>query len=560
MPGRIIGVSLDARGQPALRMALQTREQHIRRDKATCNICTAQVLLAVMAGFYAVWHGPEGLTRIARRVHGLTALLATALPEIGIAVVNDSFFDTLTLEVPGRAHDLFIAARDAGLNLRLVDADHLGLSLDETTTHHDLRRLLAALGAEAARIQSLLERVYDDAFIATDLARTSPFLTHPVFALHRSETEMLRYLRRLQAKDIALDRAMIPLGSCTMKLNATAEMLPITWPEFANLHPFAPQDQAAGYQALFRDLEAWLKEITGFDAVSLQPNAGSQGEYAGLLAIRAWHDSRHDQARDVCLIPSSAHGTNPASAVMAGMRVVVVGCDAQGNVDLADLEAKAKLHHDRLAALMVTYPSTHGVFEATIKDICALVHAHGGQVYLDGANLNALVGIARPAELGADVCHMNLHKTFCIPHGGGGPGMGPIGVKAHLAPFLPDHPVVTGVNPYDGEHSVGCGLRRPLGLRRDPADLLGLHRHDGRPRPAPAPPRSRSSTPTTSPPASPPTTRWSTPARTAWSPTNASSTSAASRRRPASPPRTSPSAWSTTASTPPPCPGPCPRP
>ena len=365
--------------------------------------------------------------------------------------------------MPGRAHDLFIAARDAGLNLRLVDADHLGLSLDETTTHHDLRRLLAALGAEAARIQALLDRVYDDSFIATDLARTTPFLTHPVFALHRSETEMLRYLRRLQAKDIALDRAMIPLGSCTMKLNATAEMLPITWPEFANLHPFAPQDQAAGYQALFRDLEAWLKEITGFDAVSLQPNAGSQGEYAGLLAIRAWHDSRHDQARDVCLIPSSAHGTNPASAVMAGMRVVVVGCDAHGNVDLADLEAKAKLHHDRLAALMVTYPSTHGVFEATIKDICALVHAHGGQVYLDGANLNALVGIARPAELGADVCHMNLHKTFCIPHGGGGPGMGPIGVKAHLAPFLPDHPVVTGVNPYDGEHSVGAVAAAPWG-------------------------------------------------------------------------------------------------
>jgi glycine dehydrogenase len=463
MPGRIIGVSVDARGRPALRMALQTREQHIRRDKATSNICTAQVLLAVMSGFYAVWHGPEGLTRIARRVHGLTALLARALPELGIEVANPSFFDTLTLAVPGRAHDLLIAARDAGLNLRLVDQDHLGLSLDETTTGGDLRRLLAALGAEAARIAELMERVYDEAFIPTDLRRTSPFLTHPVFARHRSETEMLRYLRRLQARDIALDRAMIPLGSCTMKLNATAEMLPVTWPGFANLHPFAPQDQAAGYQTLFHDLEAWLKEITGFDAVSLQPNAGSQGEYAGLLAIRGWHDGRGDKARDVCLIPSSAHGTNPASAVMAGMRVVVVGCDAAGNIDTADLAAKVQTHKDRLAALMVTYPSTHGVFEATIKDICALVHAHGGQVYLDGANLNALVGIARPAELGADVCHMNLHKTFCIPHGGGGPGMGPIGVKAHLAPFLPDHPVVTGVNPYDREQSVGAVAAAPWG-------------------------------------------------------------------------------------------------
>ncbi|MFZ1426129.1 MAG: aminomethyl-transferring glycine dehydrogenase, partial [Geminicoccaceae bacterium] len=463
MPGRIIGVSVDSRGQPALRMALQTREQHIRRDKATSNICTAQVLLAVMAGCFAVYHGPEGLTRIARRVHGLTAILAGALPAIGIEVVNGTFFDTLTLAVPGRAHDLLIKARDAGINLRFVDEDHLGLSLDETTTHHDLRRLLAAFGAEAARIQALLEAVYDDAFVATGLGRTSLFLTHPVFHRYRSETEMLRYLRRLQAKDIALDRAMIPLGSCTMKLNATTEMLPVTWPEFASLHPFAPPDQAAGYQALFHDLEAWLKEITGFDAVSLQPNAGSQGEYAGLLAIRAWHDSRRERARTICLIPSSAHGTNPASAVMAGMQVVVVACDAAGNVDLADLEAKADKHKDQLAALMVTYPSTHGVFEARIKDICAIVHARGGQVYMDGANLNALVGIARPAELGADVCHMNLHKTFCIPHGGGGPGMGPIGVKAHLAPFLPDHPVVTGVNPYDGDHSVGAVSAAPWG-------------------------------------------------------------------------------------------------
>jgi glycine dehydrogenase len=463
LPGRIIGVSVDSRGQPALRMALQTREQHIRRDKATSNICTAQVLLAVMAGCYAVWHGPEGLTRIARRVHGLTGLLAAALRELGVEVANDSFFDTLTLAVPGRAHELLIAARDVGINLRFVDADRLGLSLDETTDHNVLRRLLAVFGAEAARLQELMERVYEDSFIPSDLGRTSPFLAHPVFHRHRSETEMLRYLRRLQNKDIALDRAMIPLGSCTMKLNATAEMIPVTWPEFAHLHPFAPPDQAAGYQALFHELEAWLKEITGFDAVSLQPNAGSQGEYAGLLAIRAWHESRGDRHRDACLIPSSAHGTNPASAVMAGMQVVVVRCDADGNVDLADLEAKAAQHNDRLAALMVTYPSTHGVFEERIKDICAVVHANGGQVYMDGANLNALVGVARPAELGADVCHMNLHKTFCIPHGGGGPGMGPIGVKAHLAPFLPDHPVVTGVNPYDGEHSVGAVSAAPWG-------------------------------------------------------------------------------------------------
>ncbi|HEX6013514.1 MAG TPA: aminomethyl-transferring glycine dehydrogenase [Geminicoccaceae bacterium] len=463
LPGRIIGVSVDSRGQPALRMALQTREQHIRRDKATSNICTAQVLLAVMAGFYAVYHGPEGLTRIARRVQGLTGLMATALRDLGVEVANGSFFDTLTLSVPGRAHELLIAARDLGINLRFVDADRLGLCLDETTDHNVLRRLLAVFGAEAKHLQELMKRVYEDSFIPPELGRTSPFLTHPVFHRHRSETEMLRYLRRLQNKDIALDRAMIPLGSCTMKLNATAEMIPVTWPEFAHLHPFAPPDQAAGYQALFHELEAWLKEITGFDAVSLQPNAGSQGEYAGLLAIRAWHDGRGDGHRDVCLIPSSAHGTNPASAVMAGMQVVVVRCDADGNVDLADLEAKAVQHKDRLAALMVTYPSTHGVFEERIKDICAVVHANGGQVYMDGANLNALVGIARPAELGADVCHMNLHKTFCIPHGGGGPGMGPIGVRAHLAPFLPDHPVVTGVNPYDGEHSVGAVSAAPWG-------------------------------------------------------------------------------------------------
>jgi glycine dehydrogenase len=462
MPGRIIGVSVDARGRPALRMALQTREQHIRREKATSNICTAQVLLAVMAGFYAVYHGPEGLARIARRVHGLTCLLASGLRALGVEVATAAFFDTLTVKVPGRAHDLLIGARNAGINLRHVDADHLGISLDETTDQEVIRRLLAVFDVAGAK-QLDLAKLDDATTIPEPLRRGSPFLTHPVFSRYRSETEMLRYLRKLQGKDIALDRAMIPLGSCTMKLNATAEMIPITWPEFAHLHPFVPQEQAAGYQALFHDLEAWLKEITGFDAVSLQPNAGSQGEYAGLLAIRAWHDSRGDRARDVCLIPSSAHGTNPASAIMAGMRVVVVGCDTNGNVDLADLEAKAEQHKERLAALMVTYPSTHGVFEERIKDICAVVHARGGQVYMDGANLNALVGIARPAEIGADVCHMNLHKTFCIPHGGGGPGMGPIGVKAHLAPFLPNHPVVTGVNPYDREHSVGAVSAAPWG-------------------------------------------------------------------------------------------------
>ena len=462
MPGRIIGVSVDARGRPALRMALQTREQHIRREKATSNICTAQVLLAVMAGAFAVYHGPEGLDRIGRRVHGLTCLLAEALRRLGLEPVHRTFFDTLTVGTPGRAHDLLVAAREAGIDLRPVDDDHLGISLDETTDDGTLRRLLAALDPERGPALDLAALPAGPA-IPEPQRRRTPYLEHPVFHRHRSETEMLRYLRRLQAKDIALDRAMIPLGSCTMKLNATAEMIPVTWPELANLHPFAPPEQAAGYQALFHDLEAWLKEITGFDAVSLQPNAGSQGEYAGLLAIRAWHDARGDRHRDVCLIPSSAHGTNPASAVMAGMQVVVVGCDPSGNVDLQDLEAKAEQHKDRLAALMVTYPSTHGVFEEGIKDVCAAVHARGGQVYLDGANLNALVGLARPAEFGADVCHMNLHKTFCIPHGGGGPGMGPIGVKAHLAPFLPDHPVVEGVNPYGREESVGAVAAAPWG-------------------------------------------------------------------------------------------------
>ncbi len=464
MPGRIIGVSVDSRGRPAMRMALQTREQHIRREKATSNICTAQVLLAVIAGMYAVWHGPEGLRKIARRVHLLTHLLAERLRTAGVRLEHDSYFDTLTLVLPGRAAELVAAGADAGINLRMVDDHRIGVSLDETSTLETCARLMGLLGSpvDAADLRTgpavdILEGVPEA------LRRTSGFLTHPVFHAHRSETLMMRYLRRLQAKDIALDRAMIPLGSCTMKLNAAAEMIPVTWSGFADLHPFAPREQAAGYAELFRDLKAWLAEITGFDAVSLQPNAGSQGEYAGLLTIRAYHAARGEGRRDICLIPSSAHGTNPASAVLAGMRVVVVGCDERGNVDLADLTSKAELHAAELAALMVTYPSTHGVFERRIKEICDIVHERGGQVYMDGANLNALVGIARPAELGADVSHMNLHKTFCIPHGGGGPGMGPIGVKAHLAPFLPDHPVVKGLDLARRDDGEGAVAAAPWG-------------------------------------------------------------------------------------------------
>jgi glycine dehydrogenase len=462
MPGRIIGVSVDSRGKPALRMALQTREQHIRREKATSNICTAQVLLANMAGMFAVWHGPEGLTRIATRTHRLTAVLAEGLRRAGVEVANDTFFDTLTLNAPGRAHDLLMAAREAGIDLRYhADHDRLGVSLDQTSDTALVARLLEILGGRKADAAALDAEAPEG--LPEGLRRTRPFLTHPVFSRYRSETEMLRYLRRLQAKDIALDRSMIPLGSCTMKLNASAEMIPVTFPGFGNLHPFAPADQAKGYQQLFRDLEGWLREITGFDAVSLQPNAGSQGEYAGLLVIRAWHEHRGDAHRDICLIPSSAHGTNPASAIMAGMRVVVVGCDESGNVDVDDLRAKAERHKDELAALMVTYPSTHGVFEARIREICDIVHERHGQVYMDGANLNALVGLARPAEFGADVCHINLHKTFCIPHGGGGPGMGPIAVKAHLAPYLPNHPLVPGVNPYGEDTSVGPVAAAPWG-------------------------------------------------------------------------------------------------
>ncbi len=442
MPGRLVGVSVDAAGRPAHRLALQTREQHIRREKATSNICTAQVLLAVIASMYAVYHGPEGLRHIAEQVHRQTTRLGRALRAGSFQVVHDHFFDTLAVGVPGRADELVAAAREQGLNLRCVDADTIGISLDETTDDAVLERVAAALGVDLADDA-------DDA-LPVPLRRTTEYLTHPVFSAHRSETEMLRYLRSLADKDIALDRSMIPLGSCTMKLNATTEMAAVTWPEFGQLHPFAPTDQAEGYRELITTLEEWLCEITGYDRVSLQPNAGSQGELAGLLAIRGYHASRGESERDVCLIPSSAHGTNAASAVMAGMRVVVVACDADGNVDVPDLEAKVTEHSADLAVLMVTYPSTHGVFEERITDLCDLVHSHGGQVYVDGANLNALVGVARPGWFGGDVSHLNLHKTFCIPHGGGGPGVGPVAVLEHLAPFLPNHPLVPEAGPATG--------------------------------------------------------------------------------------------------------------
>jgi glycine dehydrogenase len=440
LPGRLVGVSVDTAGRPALRLALQTREQHIRREKATSNICTAQVLLAVIAGFYAVYHGPDGLREIAERVHGLAVGLAGRLRAGGVELEHEQFVDTVVARVPGRADVVVAAALAAGFNLRRLDADRVGIALDETCDEAVVEVVAGAVlgvvgGAAGASVEV-------GSAIPDSLRRRSPYLTHPVFSTHRSETAMLRYLRRLADMDLALDRTMIPLGSCTMKLNATSEMVPITWPEFADLHPFVPADQAAGYRRLFADLEAWLAEITGYDAVSLQPNAGSQGEYAGLLAIRAYHRSRGDEGRTVCLIPSSAHGTNAASAVLAGMEVSVVACDESGNIDVDDLAAKIDKAGDRLAALMVTYPSTHGVYEATITEVCEMVHAAGGQVYLDGANLNALVGLARPGRFGADVSHLNLHKTFCIPHGGGGPGVGPIGVKAHLAPFLPGHGVV----------------------------------------------------------------------------------------------------------------------
>ncbi len=433
LPGRLIGVSVDAQGNKAYRLTLQTREQHIRREKATSNICTAQVLLAVMAAMYAVYHGPEGLARIARRTHRLAAILAAALRKAGIAVGGD-FFDTL--HVTGiDAHTIHAMANAAHVNLRHIDATSLAISLDETTTRDDVHQLAALFGARIDDLDAL-DRDTPDALPAS-LQRTSGFLTHPVFNSYRSEHEMLRYLRQLADKDLALDRSMIPLGSCTMKLNATAEMIPVTWPEFANIHPLAPAEQWRGYKELIDGLEAMLIAITGYDAVSLQPNAGAQGEYAGLLAIRAYHRANGQSQRDVCLIPESAHGTNPASAQMCGMTVVVTKCDANGNVDVEDIRAKAGKYADRLAAIMLTYPSTHGVFEEEIAQICEIVHQHGGQVYTDGANLNALCGVARPGRWGSDVSHLNLHKTFCIPHGGGGPGVGPCAVKSHLAPFLP---------------------------------------------------------------------------------------------------------------------------
>ncbi|MEU1812589.1 aminomethyl-transferring glycine dehydrogenase [Micromonospora aurantiaca (nom. illeg.)] len=433
LPGRLVGVSRDADGNPAYRLALQTREQHIRREKATSNICTAQVLLAVMAGMYAVYHGADGLRAIARRTHRAAARLAAGLRAGGVRVADVAFFDTVTATVPGRAAEVVAAAAARNVNLRLVDADRVGVSCDETTTPAHLQAVWAAFGVDGFDGDT-------DAALPDGLARTSDFLTHPVFHSHHSETAMLRYLRRLADFDYALDRGMIPLGSCTMKLNATTEMEPITWPEFAHLHPFAPDAQTAGYRELIAQLEGWLAEVTGYDAVSVQPNAGSQGELAGLLAIRGYHRERGEAHRDVCLIPSSAHGTNAASAVMAGMRVVVVGCDADGNIDLVDLDAKIDKHRDALAAIMVTYPSTHGVYETGIAQLCAKVHDAGGQVYVDGANLNALVGFAKPGRFGADVSHLNLHKTFCIPHGGGGPGVGPVAVRSHLAPFLPGDP------------------------------------------------------------------------------------------------------------------------
>jgi glycine dehydrogenase len=437
MPGRLVGLSHDTRQKPAYRLALQTREQHIRRDKATSNICTAQVLLAVMASMYAVYHGPEGLRAIARRVHDLTRVLERGLRAIGLTPLPGPFFDTLTVVMPAGQRDLWIArALQQGMNLRRLEMG-VGISLDETTEWADVTRLLASAGASGEMdFDALAEETLQAPGGLEN--RKSAFLTHPVFHKHNTETEMLRYIRGLEAKDISLVHSMIPLGSCTMKLNATSEMLPVSWPEFAHMHPFCPPDQAAGYSLMIEQLQAWLAEITGFAAVCLEPNAGSQGEYAGLLVIRAYHRARNEMGRLVCLIPTSAHGTNPASAVMAGMEVVTVVCKPDGDIDMEDLRAKAELHSERLAALMVTYPSTHGVFEEGIREICALIHRHGGQVYMDGANMNAQVALCRPGDFGADVCHLNLHKTFCIPHGGGGPGVGPIGVAAHLAPFLPN--------------------------------------------------------------------------------------------------------------------------
>jgi glycine dehydrogenase len=455
LPGRIVGLSIDSRGQPAYRLALQTREQHIRREKATSNICTAQVLLAVIASMYAVYHGPEGLTHIARAVHRRTSVLAAGLRKLGFVPQSDAFFDTVTVGVGDKRDDIIARALSEKINFRIGERT-LGIALDETTTPAVVEAVWRAFGGTLSYAE--IEVSAREA-LPSELRRSSAFLAHPVFHAHRSETELLRYMRKLSDRDLALDRAMIPLGSCTMKLNATAEMIPLTWSEFGSLHPFAPREQAKGYHALFARLEKWLCDMTGYDAISLQPNSGAQGEYAGLLAIRDYHAARGEPHRKVCLIPSSAHGTNPASASMAGMEVVVVACDARGDVDVDDLRAKAEKHSKNLAAIMITYPSTHGVFEEHISEICDIVHGHGGQVYLDGANMNAQVGLSRPGDYGADVSHLNLHKTFCIPHGGGGPGMGPIGVKAHLAPFLPGHPATDGATP----RAVGPVSAAPFG-------------------------------------------------------------------------------------------------
>ena len=462
MPGRVIGVSVDSQGEPALRMALQTREQHIRREKATSNICTSQALLAIIASFYAIYHGKLGLERIAKRVQKYTSILASGLRMNGYKVLNDTYFDTITIRAPGVANRVISSAMEAGINLRKIDSNHLGVSFDETTQREDIRTILKCFplkGMNEKEVTTYHNATTTGLFndpkesIPKEFIRTDDILDDLVFEKYHSETEMMRYMRRLSRKDIALDRSMIPLGSCTMKLNSATEMQAISFNKFANMHPFVPLEQAQGYQQLFTELEEMLCRLTGFDAFSLQPNAGSQGEFAGLMCIRKFHESNNEEHRNICLIPASAHGTNPASATLAGLKVVVVKCDDEGNVDIHDLREKIKENRDDLAALMITYPSTHGVFETSIKDICRHVHDAGGQIYFDGANFNAMVGISKPAPIGADVAHINLHKTFAIPHGGGGPGMGPIGVKSHLAPYLPDHPVVEGVNP--AESSIG---------------------------------------------------------------------------------------------------------
>lgn len=461
IPGRIVGLSKDAQGKPAYRLALQTREQHIRRDRATSNICTAQVLLANIASMYAVYHGPDGLHKIANRIHHLTNLMAEGLQHLGCQLSSHRFFDTLRVYPSGvTVLQIKERARQAFLNLRQYPDGSFGIALDETTTIHDVNQLLALFSASGSLSLNLEDLSVPPSSISTqEFLRTSSYLTQPVFHDHRSEHELLRYIHRLAAKDLSLVHSMIPLGSCTMKLNATTEMIPISWPEFSRLHPFAPDDQSHGYRILFQQLEDWLAEVTGFSAVSLQPNAGSQGEYAGLMVIRAYHAHHGQSNRNICLIPVSAHGTNPASAVMAGMKVVTVACDLHGNIDLQDLKAKAQQHRNALSAFMVTYPSTHGVFEETIRQVCRIVHDHGGQVYMDGANMNAMVGLCRPGDMGADVCHLNLHKTFCIPHGGGGPGMGPIAVAQHLAPFLPGHPC----SPHNHDLAIGPIAAAPYG-------------------------------------------------------------------------------------------------